>query len=318
MLKFRFVPDDVNIPFMDYRKVCAIASLALVVLSILLVMVRGLNFGIDFRGGTLVEVQLTETADLSSMRSAMNALDLGEVALQNFGSDRDVLIRVERQEGDQAVQLEAVDTIKAELTQMYGDSVNFRRVEFVGPKVSEQLLSDGLLAVGLALGAVLLYIWFRFEWQFGIGAIAALFHDVILTLGLFALTGLEFNLSTLAAVLTIVGYSLNDTVVVFDRVRENLRKFKKMDLVQLMNRSVNETLARTLVTSVTTLVALLVLIIVGPAVIFGFTLAMIWGIIVGTYSSIFIASSVLLQFDLRNRPTSSVADPEVEASSEQS
>ncbi|MGF1563343.1 MAG: protein translocase subunit SecF [Geminicoccaceae bacterium] len=298
-MKFRFLHDVPSYPFLAYRRPAMIGSAVILALALLLVVVKGLNFGIDFRGGILIETRSTTAANLTELRSILSELDVGEVALQEFGAETDVLIRIERQQGDEAEQLVAVEEVKAVLTDVYGDDISFRRVEFVGPKVGEELLIDGLLAVGLALGAVLIYIWLRFEWQFGVGAVAALAHDVILTLGLFALTGMEFNLSTVAAVLTIVGYSLNDTVVVFDRVRENLRRYKKKPLTEVLDLSINETLARTLVTGLTTLLALAALYVVGPAVIGGFTLAMIWGVIVGTYSSIFIAAPVVLMLNPR-------------------
>ncbi len=299
MLNFRLVPDGTTIPFLRFRTAAFVVSGILIVLSLILLPTRGLNLGIDFRGGTLVEVRMPGAADLGRMRAALGGLGLGEVALQEFGVDTDVLIRVERQSGDQAAQLAAVDVVKASLAETFGGDISYRRVEFVGPKVSEELFWAGTQAVIYALLAVLAYIWFRFEWQFAIGAIVALIHDVILTLGIFSLLGLEFNLATVAAVLTIVGYSLNDTVVVFDRVRENLRRYKSMALDALMDRSLNETLARTLMTSLTTMLALLTLFIFGGPVIRGFTFALIWGVIVGTYSSIFIATPLLLHFNLR-------------------
>ena len=233
------------------------------------------------------------------MRQEMSGLGLGEVALQSFGDARDVLIRIERQDGDDDAQQAAVGIAKQKLTDVFGDTIEFRRTEFVGPKVSEELFQAGIWAVVIAVGCVLLYIWFRFEWQFGLGAIAALVHDVALTIGIFSLLGLEFNLAIVAAILTIVGYSLNDTVVVFDRVRENLRKYKKQEITAVIDRSLNETLARTVMTSLTTLIALFSLYLFGGEVIKGFTFAMIWGVLVGTYSSVFIASPVLIMFNLR-------------------
>lgn len=299
MLNFRLVPEGTTVPFLRFRTAAFVVSGILIVLSLILLPTRGLNLGIDFRGGTLVEVRMPGAVDLGTMRAALGGLGLGEVALQEFGVDTDVLIRVERQSGDQAAQLAAIDLVKAALSETFGGDISYRRVEFVGPKVSEELFWAGAQAVLYALLAVLAYIWFRFEWQFAIGAIVALIHDVILTLGIFSLLGLEFNLATVAAVLTIVGYSLNDTVVVFDRVRENLRRYKSMALDALMDRSLNETLARTLMTSLTTMLALLALFIFGGPVIRGFTFALIWGVIVGTYSSIFIATPLLLHLKLR-------------------
>jgi len=256
---------------------------------------KGLNFGIDFRGGILIEVRTEGPADISKLRSSLSGLGLGEIQLQEFGQPSDVLIRIERQPGGEKAQLVAVEKAKGAL----GDQVDYRRTEFVGPKVGGELIEAGITAVLLALGAMLVYIWFRFEWQFGVGAVVALLHDVVLTIGIFALLGLEFNLSTVAAILTIAGYSINDTVVVYDRVRENLRKYKQMPLGELLNLSINGTLSRTLLTSFTTLLALLALYFFGGEVLAGFSFAMIWGVVVGTYSSIFIAVPLLVYMNLR-------------------
>jgi len=289
------VPVGTKIDFMRFRKIAAIFSLALVVVSAGLFFTKGLNFGIDFRGGILMEIRTDGPADISKLRSTLNELNLGEVQLQEFGQPTDVLIRIERQPGGEKGQQIAVEKAKAAL----GEKVNYRRMEFVGPKVGGELIEAGVTAVLLAMAAMLVYIWFRFEWQFGVGAVVALLHDVALTIGVFALLGLEFNLSTVAAILTIAGYSINDTVVVYDRVRENLRKFKQMSLYDLLNLSVNGTLSRTLLTSVTTLIALGALYFFGGEVIKGFSFAMIWGVIVGTYSSIFIAVPLLVYMNLR-------------------
>jgi preprotein translocase subunit SecF len=289
------VPVGTKIDFMRFRKIAAIFSLALVVVSAGLFFTKGLNFGIDFRGGILMEIRTDGPADISKLRSTLNELNLGEVQLQEFGQPTDVLIRIERQPGGEKGQQIAVEKAKAAL----GEKVNYRRTEFVGPKVGGELIEAGVTAVLLAMVAMLVYIWFRFEWQFGVGAVVALLHDVALTIGVFALLGLEFNLSTVAAILTIAGYSINDTVVVYDRVRENLRKFKQMSLYELLNLSVNGTLSRTLLTSVTTLIALGALYFFGGEVIKGFSFAMIWGVIVGTYSSIFIAVPLLVYMNLR-------------------
>ncbi|MEM7210331.1 MAG: protein translocase subunit SecD, partial [Pseudomonadota bacterium] len=289
---FKLVREGTKLNFMGGRKIAAICSAALVAASIGGAAVLGLNFGIDFKGGTLVEVQTNETAELGEIRSLVDGLNFGEVAVQNFGSERDVLIRVEAQDEDSGNKLVAQaveETIEREIT-----GAEVRRVEFVGPKVSGELLQAGMIAVVLAVLAVLMYIWLRFEWQFGLAAVIALVHDVALTIGVFEVTGIEFNLAIIAAILTIVGYSLNDTVVVFDRVRENLRKYKQMPLIDLMNLSLNETLSRTLMTSITTLIALIAMYVLGPEVIKGFTFAMIWGVVVGTYSSVFVAVAALL------------------------
>lgn len=287
----RLVPDDTRFRFIRFRSISYAVSGALSILSLALFLALGLNYGIDFRGGTLIEIQnKAGPADLGALRSTLGQLDLGDVEIQEFGAPDEVLIRVEQQPGGDEAQQVVVAKVKDAL----GDSVEYRRVEVVGPKVSGELVQTGTIAVIVAIVAVLIYIWFRFEWQFAIGAIVATIHDVVLTLGLFSALQLEFNLSIIAAILTIVGYSLNDTVVVYDRHRENLRRYKRMPLVELLDLSINQTLARTMMTSVTTLIALLSLYIFGGEVIRGFTFAMIWGVVVGTYSSIFIASPLLL------------------------
>ncbi|MGI9488581.1 MAG: protein translocase subunit SecF [Geminicoccaceae bacterium] len=299
MMNFRLVPDQTNVPFLSFRKIALVLSSLLALMSVVLLPTKGLNFGIDFKGGTMIEARMPgEGADIGAMRTALNDLGLGEVALQEFGTPVDVLIRVEEQEDDQANQ-QAVETVKQSLAETFGDDISYRRVETVGAKVSDELYIASAEAVLFALLAILAYIWFRFEWQFAVGSIVALVHDVLLTLGIFSLLGLEFNLATVAALLTIVGYSLNDTVVVYDRVRENLRKYKKMLLPDLLDRSLNDTLARTLMTSVTTLLALAALFIFGGPVIRDFTFALIWGVLIGTYSSIFVASPILLFLNLR-------------------
>ena len=289
------VPVGTKINFLKFRKMAAVFSLFLCVASVGLFAVKGLNFGIDFRGGILLEIRTPGAANMSKLRASLGGLGLGEVQLQEFGQPTDVLIRIERQAGGEKAQLVAVEIAKKAL----GDEVNYRRTEFVGPKVGGELIEAGITAVLLALGAMLVYIWFRFEWQFGVGAVIAILHDVLLTIGIFSLLGLEFNLSTVAAILTIAGYSINDTVVVYDRVRENLRKFKQMPLTELLNVSINATLSRTLLTSVTTLIALLALYLFGGEVLRGFSFAMIWGVLVGTYSSIFIAVPLLVYMNLR-------------------
>ncbi|MEQ8227655.1 MAG: protein translocase subunit SecF [Rhodospirillales bacterium] len=300
MRLLKIVPDDIAIPFMRFRKLFMMISTAAVVLSLAMVFVKGMNFGIDFQGGILVEVRMPQAANLGQMRGQLGSLGLGEVSLQEFGHPSDVLIRIAAQEGDASAQQAAVTAVKDAL----GTGVDYRRVEFVGPKVSSELLLDGVLAVGMAIMAMLIYIWLRFEWQFGLGAVAALTHDVFLTLGIFSLLGLEFNLSTVAAVLTIAGYSINDTVVVFDRIREDLRKFKTKPIPELLNGSINATLSRTLMTSITTLVALLALFFLGGEVIRDFSFAMIFGVLVGTYSSICVASPLLLYTNVAARARS--------------
>ena len=296
MLKpIRLVPPGTKIPFVANRRIAFIFSLILVLGSLFGFFTQGLNFGIDFRGGILMEVRTSGPADIQGIRSTLSELGLGDVSIQEFGVETDVLVRIQRQDGEEREQLVAIEAVKSAL----GSDVEYRRTECVGPTVGEELKEAGALAVGLALLSILLYIWFRFEWQFGVGAIVALSHDIITTIGLFALIQHEFNLATVAAVLTIAGYSINDTVVVYDRVRENLRKYKRMDLAEVFNMSVNETLSRTTMTSVTTLLALLAIYFFGGEVLADFALAMIWGVCIGTYSSVFIAVPILLYVNLK-------------------
>ena len=298
-MRLRLVPEKTSYKFMRLRVMAFIFSSLLILGSIGLYFGNGLNYGIDFEGGILIEVGSSEAVDMASMRRATSGLGLGEVALQEFGNDTDVLIRIERQPGDSEAQQKAVTAGKAALAEKIGTDLSYRRVEFVGPKVSAELVEAGTMAMVLAVAAMLIYIWFRFEWQFSIGAVMALVHDVILTIGVFSILGLEFNLSIIAAILTIIGYSMNDTVVIYDRVRENLRKFRTMDLSDLLDLSVNDTLARTAMTSATTLLALITLYLFGGEVIRGFTFAMMWGVVVGTYSSVFVAGPLLLYFGVR-------------------
>ncbi len=317
MRSIRFFDETPSFAFMRLRRPAALVSAALAVLSIVLALTLGLNFGIDFRGGTVMEVRTPAPADLGELRRELGGLGLGEVALQEFGSPRDVLIRIEQQRGagDAAAnanaQALAVETVKDRLLALYGDEVSFRRTEFVGPKVSDELFTAGVMAVSFALVAILIYVWFRFEWQFGVCAVLALAHDVVLTLGLFSITRLEFNLATVAALLTIVGYSLNDTVVVFDRVRDNLRKYKRLPMQELLDKSLNQNLSRTLVTSLTTLLALVALFVIAGGAIRGFTVALIWGVLIGTYSSLYIATPALLALNLRreSEPEATEGEP---------
>ena len=297
MFPIRFVPANTSIPFISMRRVSFLVSALMTVGSIVVFLMMGLNFGVDFRGGILIEVRTQGPADVGAMRNNLSSLNIGEVNLQLFGEPNEVLINIQRQEGDEKQQIKAIETVKGAL----GPGIEYRRTEFVGPKVGEELKEAGTWAVMLSLGAILVYIWFRFEWQFGIAAIVATMHDVFSTIGLFALLQLEFNLSTLAAILTIAGYSINDTVVVFDRIRETLRRYKREPLANVLNRAINDTLSRTTMTSFTTLLAVLALYIFGGEVIRGFSLAMIWGIMVGTYSSIFVASPLLLYLNVRRQ-----------------
>ncbi len=286
----RFIPDDTKFAFMRVSRFGFFVSGILCAASILLFIFVGLNYGIDFKGGTVITIRTQGPANLDQLRGTLGGLGLGDVELQEFGGPSDVLIRLEAQVGGEVAEQAAVAKVKAAL----GEKVEYRSVEVVGPKVSEELTQEAILAVVLSIVAVLLYLWFRFEWQFAVGGVISLLHDVILSIGLFCIIGLEFNLNIIAAILTIIGYSLNDTVVVFDRIREFLRKYKAMPLADLIDFSINSVLPRTMLTSVSTMIALVSLYIFGGEVIRGFTFAMIWGVVVGTYSSIFIAAPVLI------------------------
>ena len=280
-----------NFNFINYFKKFNFASLILVLLTLFFLVFKGLNYGIDFKGGTLIEVRIQNNdIRVSDIRDSLNKLNLGDVNVKNFGEKSDFLIKIEKKLNNND---SLISEIKTSLDQDLNEEVNYRRVESVGPKVSAELLKSGVISIGLALLMMLFYIWFRFEWQFSLGSIIALFHDVIITLGIFSILSIEINLSIVAAVLTIVGYSMNDTVVIYDRIRENLSKFNKLEIDQVSNLSVNETLSRTLITSVTTLLALFSIFILGGEILKGFSFAMILGVIIGTYSSIFVASPVL-------------------------
>ena len=295
----RLISDNTTIKFIKLKALSFTFSGILSVLAILSVLFVGLNFGIDFKGGILLEVRTGNNIAISDIRSKISDLNIGEVSIQEFGVKSDYLIRVERQKGADNAQQVAVEILKDALNEAFGKDIDYRRLEYVGPTVSKDLISDGVMAICFAIMAMLAYIWFRFELPFAIGAIIALLHDIILTLGVFSILGLEFNLSTVAAILLIIGYSMNDTVVVYDRIRENLRKFKKMELKELLDKSINETLSRTINTTITTMLALGALYLIGGQIISDFAFAMLWGIIVGTYSSIFIASTVLMFLNIR-------------------
>ncbi len=280
------------INFNKFYKLFNLISLSLVVASVLLLFFKGLNFGVDFKGGTLIELRSNDKSiNVTSLRQSFNKMNLGDFNVKKFGNENDFLIKIEKKD----TSANAIEVIKKDLTSSLGGSFNFRRVENVGPKVSSELLKSGIIAIALSLAAMLFYIWIRFEWQFSLGAILALFHDVIITLGLFSLFSLEINLSIVAAVLTIVGYSMNDTVVIYDRVRENLRKFSDIKIYELTNISINETLSRTIITSATTLLALVSIYLFGGEILKGFSLAMIMGVVFGTYSSIYIANPILVK-----------------------
>ena len=284
--------------FNKYYKQFNIASIVFVICSILLLAFKGLNYGIDFKGGTLIELRSNDSnVTVSKIRSTLLNMNLGDVSVKKFGNENDFLIKFEKKDNN----LTVIENIKDNLSKNVSFDFNFRRVESVGPKVSSELLKSGIIAILVSLGAMLIYIWIRFEWQFSVGAILALFHDVILTLGIFSLFSLEINLSIVAAVLTIVGYSMNDTVVIFDRVRENLKKFSDIKIFELTNISINEKLSRTIITSITTLLALLSIFFLGGEILKGFSLAMILGVVFGTYSSIYIANPILVLFKVSQK-----------------
>ncbi len=303
-MRLRLVPKETNWDFFSRSRLTLGFSVLLIVLSVASFMMQGLNFGIDFRGGTTIRTQSTEPIDIKAYRGAMEPLGLGDITITevfdvNFAADQHVaMIRIQAQDGQESVTDTVIETVRTALRGPAPD-ITFVSVESVGPKVSGELVQTAVIAVVLAIAAVLIYIWLRFEWQFALGAVAALVHDVLLTIGVFSVVQIRFDLAIIAALLTIVGYSLNDTVVVFDRVRENLRRFKQMPLKDVLNLSINETLSRTVMTSVTTLLALISLFVLGGDVIRGFVFAMIWGVIVGTYSSIYVASAILLRLGVK-------------------
>ena len=287
MKKLKLIKQNTKIQFLKYKKVTLFISIIFCLISFFSLFINGLNFGIDFKGGSLIEVKSDKSIHISNVRSRLSLLNLGDVQIQNFGSEKNILVRVEASSSENNSSV--LSSITNEL-QAFGE---IQRTEVVGPKISSELIQKGILAIISAVGLMLFYIWIRFEWQFSLGAVLALIHDVIITIGIFSFFQIEFNLSIIAALLTIIGYSMNDTVVVYDRIRENLRKYKKQDLYDLINSSINQTLSRTVLTSFTTLLALFSLYIFGGQVIKGFTLAMIIGVFIGTYSSTFIASQLL-------------------------
>ena len=280
-----------KINFVSKFKNANIVSIVLFILSIIFIYFKGLNYGIDFKGGTLIELRTDKSVEASSIRDSLNSMSLGDINVKKFGKDGDYLIKVEQKNSNNS---DLIPKIKEKLSNNLNTDVDFRRVENVGPKVSSELLESSVIAITLALAAMLFYIWVRFEWQFSLGSIIALFHDVVITLGIFSVLALEINLSIIAAVLTIVGYSMNDTVVIFDRVRENLKKYSDIKIFDLTNISINETLSRTIITSVTTLLALFSIFLFGGEILKGFSLAMILGVFFGTYSSIYIANPILV------------------------
>ena len=296
MKLIRLIPSNTNFDFLKFKKIAFLFSSLIILGTFLSLLFNSLNYGIDFKGGILLELRAknVNVANINDLRKKVSSLNVGEVSIQKFGKDIDFLVRIQKQDGDEKNQIKIIDKVK-EITL---DDYNIRRSEFVGPVVGEELKYSGILAVCLALLAIMVYIWFRFEWQFSIAAIIALTHDVFSTVGLFSILQLEFNLATIAAILTTAGYSINDTVVIFDRVRENLRRYKSKDHYFIYNKSINETLSRTVMTSITTLIALFIIFFFGGAVLSDFALAMIWGVLIGTFSSIFVAVSLLTFFNI--------------------
>ena len=296
------IPKNTSFKFMSLRKIGLFFSVTLILISFIAIFTKGLNFGIDFTGGVLIEIRSkNETINLTKLRDDLNKLNVGEVQLQTIGSEQDIVIRVQKYSSGQDKQLDSIKKIKSALANI---EIEFRRTEYVGPKVGKELIKAGLIAVIFSLLGILFYIWLRFEWFFALGAIIALIHDVFLTIGFFSIFQFEFNLATVAAVLTIAGYSINDTVVIYDRIRETSRKYKKIIFEEIINLSLNSTLSRTIMTSLTTLLALFALFIFGGNVISGFVIALIWGVIIGTYSSLYVASPILLILNADKRNTS--------------
>ena len=307
MRLLRIVPDDTKFDFMRFRRISFPMSAALSILAIVLYFTHGLNFGIDFQGGTLIEIQAKSgTADLQTMRTTLSALGLGEVQLQQFGGPADVLIRIAQQPGGETAQQAAVEKVRGAL----GSDVDYRRIEVVGPRVSGELLYKGILGVFAAIAAILVYLWFRFEWQFALGAMIANVHDLVLTLGFMSVTQIDFDLTSIAALLTILGYSLNDTVVIYDRIREMLRRYKRLSMPDLLNVSINSTLSRSIITHVTVAMSLLALLLFGGPAIHSFTATMMFGVVlVGTYTSVFIASPILIYLGVGRGRTEHVEAP---------
>lgn len=307
----QLVPEGTKIDFFGHRFYAMFASLIIIGGSLLCLGVKGLNFGIDFTGGTVLEIQVQADPDLAKLRTELNGLELGDISIQEFGEKRDLMVRLPQQDGGPEQQQAAIQKVQQNLTTHFGEGkVEFRRVEFVGPQVGEELKKDGFLAILFAVLAIMGYIWIRFEWQYGIGSLLALIHDVVGILGLFSLTQMHFDLSTLAAILLVAGYSINETVIIFDRIRENMRKFKKTRMPDIINLSINQTLPRTVMTSGSTILAIFALWMFGGEVIRSFTSALFVGILIGTHSSYFVSSQAL--FYLKLRPDTSTTDGEAE------
>jgi preprotein translocase subunit SecF len=306
LFPIRFIPEKPEIRFIKQSKFSFALSIIAVVATIFLLATKGLNFGIDFTGGVVIEIKTDKAVPLSNIRSTLQDIEgVGEISLQHFGSDNDVMIRFQPNANDNKARITAINNVKAALNASIDQEITYRKTEYVGPQVGEELIQAGVLSLLLAIAAILVYIWLRFEWQFGAGAVVALTHDAILTLGFFSLLGIEFNLTSIAAILTIIGYSINDSVVIYDRIRDNLRKYKKRSLEEVLDLSLNETLSRTLLTAGTTILALIALSVFGGLVIRGFSLAVLVGIIAGTYSSIYLAAPLLTTLGVRKKSKAS-------------
>lgn len=307
MFPIRLIPTKPNLKFMAVHYYAYALSLVVIIGTFGLLFTKGLNLGIDFTGGVVIEARLEQAADLGKIREDLTALNLGDVTLQNFGSDTDILIRLPKQPGGAEANNEAIAAVKDTLSKTISGNIEYRKIDQVGPQVGDELARGAVLATLLSFAAIMVYIWVRFEWQFGVGGLLALLHDAVFTIGFYSITGIEFNLTSVAAVLTVIGYSINDSVVIYDRIRENLRRFRKMPVGELIDLSINETLSRTLMTVLMTLLALAALIFVGGDVIRGFCIAMFFGILVGTYSSIYISAPVLYFMKLRRNEETLIA-----------
>jgi len=295
----QLIKANTKLDFLGKRNLAFGISIILMALTVVSLFTKGLNLGIDFTGGILIEAEFKEAPDLSLMRTSLKGAGIGEVSLQAFGKPNDIMIRIGQEAAEESARVKIVDMVKTNISQNISAEVEYRRVDYVGPKVGDELIRGGIVALLLSFASIMCYIWFRFEWQYGIGGIVALIHDAWLTIGFFSITQLDFDLSSIAAILTIIGYSINDSVVIYDRIRENLRKFKKMPIAELLNLSINETLSRTILTVSTVLVAVLTLILVGGEVIKSFSLSTFFGIAIGTYSSIYISAPILIYLNLR-------------------
>jgi preprotein translocase SecF subunit len=298
-MKIKLIPAETKIDFIGKKYIAFVLSAILIATTVIAVATRGLNYGIDFTGGILIEAEFEGLVDLADMRTVLKQANIGDISLQTFGEQNNILIRVGHSSENSDQRLTYINKIKQVIGDNFSGNVDYRKVDYVGPKVGSELVKSGVISVLIALVAIMLYVWFRFEWQYGVGAIAALFHDAILMIGFFSVTQLEFNLSSFAAILTVIGYSINDSVVIFDRIRENMRKYKKLTMSVLLNLSVNDTLSRTIVTSLTTVLPLISLVIFGGEIIKSFSLAALFGIIIGTYSSIYISAPILIYMNLR-------------------